>query len=61
MAASTNSRFAPVRAASFAALREQDKEMSTGAMWGWIGGIADGIIRTYFSIKNDEMNEDLRR
>ena len=33
--------------------------MSTGAMWGWIGGIAGGVIGlgggavgTYFSIKN---------
>lgn len=37
----------------------KDEEMSTGAMWGWIGGItggllgvAGGIIGTYFSIKN---------
>ena len=37
----------------------KDNELSTGAMWGWIGGIAGcviglagGIIGTYFSIKN---------
>jgi hypothetical protein len=26
--------------------------MNNGVMWGWIGGLAGGIIGTYFSIRN---------
>jgi uncharacterized membrane protein YfcA len=41
------------------AVERGDRQMNTAAMWGWIGGIAGGVVGlagglvgTYFSIKN---------